>query len=226
MPRAAGKETRRANRDEADGNKVVGEGTSRFIFGPDGKFKGLLLDKGYAQKKRWAKVTRVKSGEDRFENQFLIEQLALLGSPGSADCHHQLFLKSISKILSQKTFSPETLLARYCVFVPILDSIREILTAPSAEASEKLLERFKTRIQSARKLLSLRGTDEEDFGPQERFTKTVFALAKKFDREPTLAEVGKILFPEELDHKRRIRVSQLASQTGFKLPHGKPGPIR
>jgi hypothetical protein len=204
---------------------VVGEGSSKFVFGPDGKFIGLQLDKSYAQKKRWSKVTRAKPNEDRWKHQFLIEQLALLGKQGKGPDHYRLILNDVSKIISQDRFPPETLFARYCAFVPILDSLREVLTAADDEASTKLLKRFTDRVQAARKLLNPKAADEPEIDPQQEFISVARALAKEHNREPTMAEVGKVLFPDKLDHERRIRVSQLVSQTGLKLPRGKPGPV-
>jgi len=204
---------------------VVGEGSSKFVFGPDGKFIGLKLDKSYAQKKRWSKVTRAKPHEDRWKHQFLIEQLALLGKQGNGPDHYRLILDDVSKIISQNGFPPETLLAHYCAFVPILDSLREVLTAADDEISTKLLKRFTDRVQAARKLLNPKAADEPETDPQQEFISVARALALEHNREPTMAEVGKVLFPEKFDHERRIRVSQLASQTGLKLPRGKPGPV-
>jgi hypothetical protein len=203
---------------------VVAQGSSKFVFGPDGKFIGLQLDKSYAQKKRWSKVTRAKPNEDRWKHQFLIEQLALLGKQGKGSDHYRLILNDVSKIISQTRFPPETLLAGYCAFVPILDSLREVLAAADDEASTKLLTRFADRVQAARKLLNPKA-DEPGIDPQQEFISVARALAKEHNREPTMAEVGKVLFPGKLDHERRIRVSQLVSQTGLKLPRGKPGPV-
>jgi hypothetical protein len=204
---------------------AVSGGSSKFVFGPDGKFIGLHLDKSYALKKRWSKVTRAKPNEDQWRHQFLIKQLELLGKQGNGPDHYRLILNDVSKIISQNRFSPETLLARYCVFVPILDSLREILTEADDEVSTKLLRRFSGRVQAARKLLSPKAADDPEIDPQQEFISTVRALAIEYNREPTMAEVGKALFPEKLDHERRIRVSQLVSQTGLKLPRGKPGPV-
>jgi hypothetical protein len=208
-------------------NKVVGEGTSQFIFGPDGKFKGLLLDRRYAQKRVWAKVTRVKANEDRFEHEFLVEQLVILGKPGKELEHWRLLLRSVTKILGQERSDPETLLERYCLFTPILAAIREILTADSESKAKNLSKRFETRMVAARKMLSLREAEanqrQPEDGPQRGFIAVVRTLAKRYDRQPTMAEVGKELFPDKLDHERRIRVAQLADETGFKLPHEKPG---
>jgi hypothetical protein len=204
---------------------LVGEGSSKFVFGPDGKFIGLQLDKSYAKKRRWSKVTRAKPNEDRWNHEFLIEKLALLGKQGNGPDHYRLILNDVSKIISQNRFPPETLLARYCAFVPILDSLREVLTAADDEASTKLLNRFADRVQAARKLLNPKAADEPEIDPQQEFISVARALAKEHNREPTMAEVGKVLFPDKLDHERRIRVSQLVSQTGLKLPRGKPGPV-
>lgn len=214
---------------EDDKNKVVGEGTSKAIVGPDGKFKGLILDKRYAQRRRWSKLTRLRRGEDRFEHEFLIDQLMLLGKPGAEDAHHNLLLESISKILSQNRFPAKELLSRYCVFVPILDAIRQILTAPDDTKADNLRERFDAKIHAARKELRRQTRDADEDGPQEKFIRAVETLWKMYDREPTMAEVGEHLFPEKSFRnpkgdleRRRIRVSQLARETGFKLPRQKP----
>jgi hypothetical protein len=231
--------------EDADGCRslVVGDGpsSSYLIFDTDGKFKAAIIAKKYLQQ-RLGKLTRAKRGEDRFEHEFLVGQLGALGRPGSIRKRYQPLRAGLGKIyaasppiaepknwLEAMTYRDEDF-SRYCMFVPILESIRQILIQTDDSKAKDLLSRFATRVQAARKLL----TTEVDFEAHEGFIKAIKKFASKNDREPTMVEIGKLLFPyraragdtrKRADSRRAVRINQLANETGFWwLPEGKHGP--
>jgi hypothetical protein len=228
--------------DDGEGHRhrLVGEGPSYLIFDTQNKFKGAVIAKKYL-KQRLGKFTRAKRGEGRFDHEFLVRQLEALGRPASIRKRYQRLRADLGKIYaaSPPIAEPKNLLEansyrdehflRYCMFVPILESVRQILIQADDGKAKDLFSRFETRVKAARKLLATETADNGQFEAHERFIETVRKFAIKNDREPTMIEIRKLLFPGRGragdDQRGAIRISQLASETGFWwLPEGKTGP--
>jgi hypothetical protein len=215
--------------DGADGCRSlrVGDGPSFLFFDTDGKLKFWLIARLYLQQ-RLGKLTRAKGGEDRFEHEFLVGQLEVLGKPGSISERYERLRADLDRIYTNSSTIDEDL-PRYCMFVPILESIRQILIQSDDLKAKHLSSRFVTRVKAARKLLSGETEDKQRFEEHEAFIKAIIEFARAKHREPTMVEIRKLRFLDrgiKGDNQRRtVRVSQLAKETGFSwLPEGKHGP--
>ena len=138
--------------DDGCRSLVVGNGPSYLIFDIDGKFKAAIIAKKYLRQ-RLGKVTRAKHGEDRFAHEFLVGQLEVLGRPGSISKRYERLSVDLGKIYAASSIIDEDF-PRYCMFVPILESIRQILIQTDDSKAKDLLSRFATRVQASRKLLT------------------------------------------------------------------------
>jgi hypothetical protein len=233
-----GKRVRKARRaedvrrewvDGADGCRslFVGNGPSFLVFDTDGKFKSLLIVREYLRK-RLGKLTRAKGGEDRFDHEFLVGQLEALGKPGSISQRYKRLRADLDRIYTNSLTIDEDL-PRYCMLVPILESIRQILIQSDDLKAKHLLSRLATRVKTARKLLTGETDDKQKFEAHEAFIKAIEEFARENDREPTMVEIRKLRFLDRGikgdDQRRTVRTSQLAKETGFSwLPEGKHGP--